>query len=310
MIETLFDIAPKVNKLPLNPDEGARGRFPKWLHRKLPKGEELFSTESILQENRLHTVCEEAKCPNRFECFSHKTATFLVLGKECTRACGFCDIAFSNRPKPPDSEEGVRVAHSVKALGLKHVVLTMVARDDLPDGGASHLKGVIERVREENEGVSIEVLTSDFAGNEAAFDLLLEARPEIFNYNIETVRRLTPRIRHKATYERTLSILSYVKRSGKTHFVKSGMMCGFGEQREEVKETIADLKEAGVDIMTIGQYLQPSRKKLIVQEFVTPERFAEYEMYGLEIGIHQMYVGPFVRSSYNAGLVYEKLAKV
>jgi len=300
----------KGNLLPENPEKGSvQGRFPSWLHRKLPRGKELFNTNAILRENDLHTVCEEAKCPNRLECYSNKTATFLALGKACTRACGFCDIDFDKNPKLPEKDEPERIAKSVKSLKLRHVVITMVARDDLADQGAAHIAEIIHAVRKENPGATLEVLTSDFSGDEKPLDIVLKAKPEIFNHNIETVRRLTSRVRHKATYDRTLSVLKYVKDSGQIPFVKSGIMVGLGETDEEVKETLHDLKEVGCQIITIGQYLQPNKRKLLVKSFVTPEQFKEYERYGLSIGIKYMYSGPFVRSSYNASLLKDHAFK-
>jgi lipoic acid synthetase len=313
--EDLFEIkktpAKPLNKLPLHTDVANQekavglGRFPSWLHRKLPSGGSLFKTDSIIEKYRLNTVCEEAKCPNRLECYSKKTATFLALGSECTRSCGFCEIDFSKTPKAPEEDEPERIALSVKELGLKHVVITMVARDDLCDGGSLHLAKTIKEIRKECPDATIEVLTSDFAGNFEAIDILLNVHPEIFNHNIETVRSLTPRVRHKATYDRTLEVLRFVKAKKAVSFVKSGIMVGLGETKDEVKETIRDLYQAGCDIITIGHYLQPSRHKLIVKEFVTPEQFKEYEAYGYEIGVKQMYAGPFVRSSYNAHEVKE-----
>lgn len=311
-----FDSSPKVkrgpNRLPDNPEVSndervvALGRFPSWLHRPLPKGSELALTNQVLQKNRLHTVCEQAKCPNHLECFSKKTATFLVLGKDCTRACGFCDIQFSKAPAPPDPEEPARVVESVKELGLRHVVITMVARDDLPDGGAAHLLQIVTQLRASIPHVTIELLTSDFAGNSDAWNVVLSARPEIFNHNIETVRELTPRVRHKATYERTLALLRHAAKAGQANFVKSGIMVGLGETPEQVHCTLDDLKAAGCGIVTIGQYLQANRNKLRLQSFVTPDQFAAYEAYGQSIGIPIMYCGPFVRSSYNANLVIQR----
>lgn len=297
MSDDKFDAKPKL------------GHFPKWLHIPMLKGENLFSTDSIIKEYKLNTVCEEAKCPNRLECFSKKTATFLLLGKECTRACGFCEIDFAKTPKPPEEDEPIRIALSVKKLGLKHVVFTMVARDDLPDGGASHVALVIQTTRKENPDVTIEVLTSDFAGNLDAVDTVLEERPEIFNYNIETVRRLTPSVRHKATYDRTLTILKHIRASTKTLFVKSGLMVGLGETRDEIHQTIDDLKSAGVDIITLGQYLKPSKRKLAVKEFIHPEVFASYEAYAYSIGVKHIYAGPFVRSSHNAAQILKILTE-
>jgi lipoyl synthase len=298
----------KLNILPENPEEGM-GRFPSWLHRKLPTGGQIFKTNAILEKYRLNTVCEEAKCPNRLECYTKKTATFLALGKECTRNCGFCDIDFSKTPKAPEADEPARIAASVRELGLKHVVITMVARDDLADKGASHIASIIREVRKDNLA-TIEVLTSDFSGDLGALDLVLDAKPEIFNHNIETVRALSPRIRHKAEYDRTLSILNHAKKSGQPVFVKSGIMVGLGESDSQVKDTIADLHAAGCDIVTIGQYLQASRTKLRVKDFVHPDQFKAYEEYGLKLGIQFMYCGPFVRSSYNANLFAPGLATV
>ncbi len=298
----------KLNVLPKNPEEEGRGRFPSWLHRKIPSGGETFKTDAILEKYRLNTVCEEAKCPNRMECYSKKTATFLTLGKECTRNCGFCDIDFSKAPKAPEADEPERIAASVKELGLKHVVITMVARDDLEDGGASQIATIIETIRLVNPGVTIEVLTSDFGGVTSSIDLVLNKRPEIFNHNIETVRAMTPRVRHKASYDRTLGVLNYVKSEGKVQFVKSGIMVGLGETDAEVRETIQDLVNAGCDIITIGHYLQASSKKLMVKSFITPEQFKSYEEFGYKVGAKHVYSGPFVRSSYNAAAIQSSMA--
>ncbi len=304
----------KLNKLPIiqnDPVEAdntvSTGRFPKWLHRRLPAGGNLFKTGAIVEKYRLNTVCEEAKCPNRMECYSKQTATFLALGKQCTRSCGFCDIDFSKTPKAPEADEPERIALSVKELGLRHVVVTMVARDDLPDFGAAHIAAIICAVRSENPDVSIEVLTSDFSGSTASLDTVLAEAPEIFNHNIETVRSLTPRVRHKATYDRTLEVLRHAKQSGRTAFVKSGIMVGLGETEEEVKETIRDLHAAGCDIITIGHYLQADRHRLSVKSFITPESFKAYEEYGKSLGVKYMYCGPFVRSSYNAHVIKDVL---
>lgn len=313
-----FDNKPKVNKLnilPVNPEKAkdesvvGSGRFPSWLHRKLPKGENLQQTELILNKHRLHTVCEEAKCPNLFECWSKKTATFLIMGKECTRACGFCDIDFSKAPKALEVDEPLRIADSVKQLQLKHVVITMVARDDLPDQGAEHIANVISAIKNQNPQCTIEILTSDFNGNLDALKIVLNKNLEIFNHNLETVESLTPRVRHKATYRRTLEILKFAKDFSKDRknpfFVKSGIMVGLGEREEEVFQTLQDLYHAGCDIVTMGQYLQPNKKKLLVKEFIHPDQFKKYESYGHSLGIKFMYCGPFIRSSYNANLVLQ-----
>lgn len=304
----------RLNILPENPEESTSGeivgpgRFPSWLHRKLPKGPELRQTGIILEESRLHTVCEEAKCPNLLECWSKKTATFLAMGKECTRSCGFCDIDFKKHPKSLETDEPKRIADSVKKLGLRHVVITMVARDDLQDGGAAHLAEIIYEVRRQVEGSTIEVLTSDFSGHLPSFNTVLKAQPEIFNHNIETVRELTPRVRHTATYDRSLTVLEHVKnhRMNERMLVKSGIMVGLGESKSQVEETLRDLAKVGCDIVTMGQYLQPNRRKLLVKEFIHPNQFKHYEDYGHSIGIKHMYCGPFVRSSYNAEMVIQQ----
>jgi len=317
--ETVAKVKPsKLNILPENPEivdsEKAvgPGRFPSWLHRPMPKGSDLQQTSHIIEGNRLHTVCEEAKCPNLLECWSKKTATFLIMGKACTRNCGFCDIDFDKAPKALEADEPKRVADSVKQLGLRHVVITMVARDDLEDGGASHLAKVIEAIRQETPDVSIEVLTSDLAGNLNSLDIVLAVQPEIFNHNIETVRVMTPRVRHTATYDRTLSVLKHAKekRVNPDMLTKSGLMVGLGETTEQVHETLRDLANIGCDIVTMGQYLQPNRRKLLVKAFVTPDEFKQYEAYGYSLGIKHMYCGPFVRSSYNANLVIGKFKNI
>ena len=282
----------------------SQGRFPEWLHRKLPEGENLSCTKESIKKNRLHTVCEEAKCPNLQECYSKKTATFLIMGKACTRACPFCDIDFSKKPVALDPEEPKNVAFAVGELGLKHVVITMVARDDLPDGGAQHLTQVIDAIRFDHPAVTIETLTSDFDGNKESLLRVMEAKPAIFNHNVETVERLTPTVRHRATYRRSLETLAFVKKQFPNQLVKSGLMLGLGETKEEVIQTLKDLKAAGCDIVTMGQYLKPSRLKLEVKDFIHPTQFEEYADIGRNLGIRYMYTGPFVRSSYNAGLVF------
>lgn len=308
----LFDVTPRVkkpSKLPEHKDSEARGRFPSWLHRPLPKKSDFAYTTSVLKSSALPTVCEEAKCPNRFECYSKKTATFLVLGKQCTRACGFCDIDTSKTPPPPEIDEPKRLVESVKSLGLKHVVITMVARDDLPDGGSAHLARILSLLKKECPRTSAEVLTSDFQGKRSSIDTVLAERPQIFNHNVETIERLTPTVRHKATYARSLEVLSHVNDSKTVQWIKSGMMLGLGEEPHEVEAAMRELKSVGCNIITLGQYLQPSRKKLRVKAFIPPEQFNAYRDYGNSIGIDHVYAGPFVRSSYNADSVYEKLIK-
>lgn len=316
--QELFDTRPRVKKrlnpLPPNPEKNHQGivklgRFPSWLHRSLPKGTSFSTTDKVMKTHGLNTVCVEASCPNQLECWSKKTATFLIMGKSCTRACGFCDIDFSKNPPPLEKDEPKRIAQSVKELGLKHVVITQVARDDLLDGGASHIVKVVEEIRKVSNEVTIELLTSDLEGKESSLDTVLAIQPDIFNHNIETTRRLTPKVRHKATYDRTLKVLSYVKNKGKASFVKSGLMLGLGESDQEVHQTLKDLKQAGCDIVTLGQYLQPNRHKLRVKSFIHPNEFSSYQKYGHSLGIAHVYAGPFVRSSYNAEKVMEEAKK-
>ena len=294
----------RLNILPENPESEKKGRFPSWLHTKLPKGENIFQTNHILEKYNLNTVCEEAKCPNRLECFSKKTATFMACGKTCTRACSFCEIDFSKNPKMPDPQEPEKIALSALELGLKHVVITMVARDDLDDQGANHIALCIQALKKIAPKLTIEVLTSDFSGKTELLDIVLNEKPHIFNHNIETVERLSPKIRHKAEYQRTLSVLKHAKQSQKATFIKSGLMVGLGETIDEVKQTLIDLHSAGCDIVTIGQYLQASQKKIIVKEFITPETFQLWEEFGLKTGFKHVYSGPFVRSSYNAENIF------
>ena len=284
-----------------------REPLPPWLHRKLPSRAEYSVTDNLINEKMLATVCEEAKCPNRFECYSKKTATFLLLGKICTRACGFCEIGYSKSPPPLDPLEGKKVAESVITLGLKHVVLTQVARDDVEDGGAASIVNTIREIRKARPSCTIEVLTADLQGNFDALDLIFAEKPEIFNYNIETVRRLTPKVRHKATYDRTLAILTRAKKRLPKSFIKSGLMLGLGEEDYEIQESLQDLKDLGIDIVTMGQYLKPSKRKLSVKEYVHPEKFDYWKRQGEDIGIPFVHAGPYVRSSYNAGEVFETL---
>jgi lipoyl synthase len=289
----------KINQLPQNP-EGEVGRFPSWLHRKIPSGGKIAETNRILSTLGLNTVCEEAKCPNRLECYSHNTATFLALGKACTRACGFCDIDFTKTPKAPDQEEPKKIAEACSKLGLKHVVITMVARDDLSDQGSVHIAKIIEEIRALSPELTTEVLVSDFMGDKEAILNVIKAKPGIYNHNLETVKRLTPKVRHKATYERSLEVLKFVKQTDSSIPTKSGMMLGLGESKEEVFEAIDDLAGMGLDILTLGQYLQASRLKLPVKAFVSPDEFKAYEDYARSKGIKEVYAGPFVRSSYHA----------
>jgi lipoic acid synthetase len=278
----------------------ARPRLPEWLRIKLPTSESFAQTRNLLGELKLHTVCESAKCPNHWECWAKGTATFMIAGDRCTRACGFCAVATA-KPLPLEADEPLRVAEATRRMKLKHVVITAVARDDIADGGAEHFRQTIEKVRELNPKTVIEVLVPDFQDSDASIEMVLAANPEIFNHNLETVRRLTPEVRHRATYDRSLSVLKKVKdRRGKTIFTKSGLMLGLGEREEEVLTAMADLRAAGCDILTLGQYLQPTLKHLAMVEFISPEKFAEYKVRAEAMGFVHVASGPLVRSSYHA----------
>jgi lipoic acid synthetase len=277
-----------------------RPRLPEWLRIKLPTADTFSRTRSLLDELKLHTVCESAKCPNHWECWSKGTATFMIAGDRCTRACHFCAISTA-KPLPLEADEPQRVAEATRRMGLKHVVITAVARDDMADGGADHFRKTIEAVRNLSPGIVIEVLTPDFLDNDAAIELVLNAKPHIFNHNLETVRRLTPSVRHRATYDRSLSVLKKVKaKRGDAIYTKSGMMLGLGEQESEVVAAMEDLRAARCDILTLGQYLQPTLKHLPVAEFVTPEKFAELGERASAMGFVHVASGPMVRSSYHA----------
>src|SRR5580658_8237634 len=278
----------------------ARPRLPEWLRIKLPTSDTFSHTRSLLDELKLHTVCESAKCPNHWECWSKGTATFMIAGDRCTRACGFCAVSTA-RPLALEADEPVRVAEATRRMKLKHVVITAVARDDLADGGAGHFRQTIEAVRGLNPGIVIEVLVPDFNENEAAIGVVLDANPHIFNHNLETVRRLTPEVRHRATYDRSLAVLKKVKEQrGSEILTKSGIMLGLGEREEEVLTAMRDLRASNCDILTLGQYLQPTLKHLPVIEFVRPEKFAEYKVQAEALGFVHVASGPMVRSSYHA----------
>ena len=281
-------------------DSIARPRLPEWLRLKLPTSDTFGRTRSVLDELKLHTVCESAKCPNHWECWSKGTATFMIAGDRCTRACGFCAVSTA-KPLALEADEPARVAEATRRMGLKHVVITAVARDDLKDGGAEHFRQTIEAVRAVNPGIAIEVLTPDFLDNDTAIDAVLAANPHIFNHNLETVRRLTPEVRHRATYDRSLSVLRKVKaKRGDAIYTKSGLMLGLGEQEDEVLTAMADLRHANCDLLTLGQYLQPTLKHLPVLEFVTPGKFADLGAHARRMGFIHVASGPLVRSSYHA----------
>ncbi len=280
--------------------EVPRPRLPDWLRLRLPTSQTFARTRNLLQDLGLHTVCESAKCPNHWECWSRGTATFMIGGDRCTRACGFCAV-HTARPLPLEADEPTRVAEATRRMGLRHVVITAVARDDLADGGAEHFRRTIEAVRALNPGIVVEVLTPDFLDCEASILQVLEARPEIFNHNLETVRRLTPTVRHRATYDRSLSVLHNAKRlGGDTLLTKSGLMLGLGEHADEVLEAMSDLRKAGCEVLTLGQYLQPTLRHLPVVEFLHPNRFAWFGEQAEGMGFRHVASGPLVRSSYHA----------
>jgi lipoic acid synthetase len=285
----------------LNPAEvSPRPRLPEWLRIRLPITESFSRTRSLLDELKLHTVCESARCPNHFECWSKGTATFMIAGDRCTRACGFCAVTTA-KPFALEADEPERVAEATHRMRLRHVVITAVARDDLKDGGAAHFRRTIEAVRALNPGIVIEVLVPDFNDSDAAIDDVLSAKPHIFNHNLETVRRLTPSVRSRATYGRSLSVLHKVKTKGRDAIhTKSGIMLGLGETEAELFAALEDLRHVGCDILTLGQYLQPTLKHLPVKEFVTPEKFQEYGERAGEMGFVHVASGPMVRSSYHA----------
>ena len=278
----------------------ARPRLPEWLRIRLPTTESFASTRALLDELKLHTVCESARCPNHWECWSKGTATFMIAGDRCTRACGFCAVTTA-KPFALEADEPARVAEATRRMRLKHVVITAVARDDLPDGGAEHFRKTIETVRALNPGTVIEVLTPDFNNRDASIDTVLAANPDIFNLNLETVRRLTPAVRSRATYERSLSVLGKVKaRRSDSVYTKSGLMLGLGETEEELFTALADLRRVGCDILTLGQYLQPTVQHLPVLEFVPPDKFDRYGEHARSLGFIHVASGPMVRSSYHA----------
>ena len=278
----------------------SRPRIPEWLRLKLPTSNTFAQTRNLLDDLRLHTVCESAKCPNHWECWSKGTATFMIAGDRCTRACGFCAVSTA-KPFALETDEPERVAEATRRMKLKHVVITAVARDDLADGGAEHFRRTIAAVRAANPGIVIEVLVPDFLDRDASLDAVLAAQPEIFNHNLETVRRLTPTVRSRATYDRSLSVLAKVKQKrGDRIYTKSGLMLGLGEEAEEVLTAMRDLRAAQCDILTLGHYLQPTLKHLPVVEFIPPAKFDEYRERAEALGFVHVASGPMVRSSYHA----------
>jgi lipoic acid synthetase len=273
---------------------------PEWLRVKAPQWQRVGSVKEVLRDLGLNTVCEEASCPNIGECFHAGTATFLIMGPACTRACPYCDIDFEKKPQPLDSTEPQRLAAAVQRLDLNHVVITSVNRDDLADGGASQFVGCIEEIRRISPKTTIEVLIPDLCGNWQALALILAAKPEVLNHNTETVPRLYRRVRPQGDYQRSLELLQRARAIVPATYTKSGIMVGLGETDEEVRQVMRDLQSVDCDILTIGQYLQPSPKHLGVQEFITPEQFQAWREYGESLGFLQIVASPLTRSSYHA----------
>ncbi|MFQ5868748.1 MAG: lipoyl synthase, partial [Candidatus Zixiibacteriota bacterium] len=273
-----------------------RRQKPNWLKTKLPSGGKLESVRGLLADNCLHTVCQSAACPNLGDCFSQGTATFLVMGNVCTRNCRFCNIE-NGRPQPLDSNEPETVAEAVKTLGLKHTVITSVTRDDLPDGGATHFAETVRAIGELCPETTVEVLIPDFLGKTDSLHAVLESKPDVLNHNVETVARLYPTVRPEADYHRSLHLLRNVKGCSPETVAKSGFMVGLGESEEEVLEVLKDLREVGCEIVTIGQYLQPSKEHLSVREYIHPDRFEDYKREALQMGFSYVASAPLVRSS-------------
>ena len=281
----------------LSNQELTRSKKPKWLRVKLPIGENYKKVRSLVDEHKLHTICESGSCPNMGECWGEGTATFMILGNICTRSCGFCAVQ-TGRPDSVDEFEPGRVANSVKLMGVKHAVITSVDRDDLKDGGADIWSQTVRAIRHQSPGTTLETLIPDFAGKWENLQVIIDVAPEIVSHNLETVRRLTKQVRIQAKYDRSLEVLFRLKKGNMR--TKSGVMLGLGESEEEIIETMTDLRSVGVDILTLGQYLQPTPKHLPVQEFITPERFDKYGQLGREMGFRYVESGPLVRSSYHA----------
>ena len=273
---------------------------PKWLRVKAPQWERVGAVKEVLRDLGLNTVCEEASCPNIGECFQAGTATFLIMGPACTRACPYCDIDFEKKTQPLDPKEPTRLAEAVRRMKLNHVVITSVNRDDLPDGGASQFVKCIEAVRSVSPQTTVEVLIPDLCGNWNALEIILQAAPEVLNHNTETIERLYRRVRPQGNYQRSLELLKRSRQIAPHVYTKSGIMAGLGETDDEIRQVMQDLRSVDCDILTIGQYLQPSQKHLQVNNFITPEQFATWQVFGEQIGFLQVVSSPLTRSSYHA----------
>ncbi len=274
-----------------------RIKKPKWLRVKLPTGENYRTVRGLVDQHKLHTICESGSCPNMGECWGEGTATFMILGNICTRSCGFCAVQ-TGKPEEVDEFEPGRVANSVKIMGVKHAVVTSVDRDDLKDGGSEIWAQTVRAIRQQSPGTTLETLIPDFAGKWENLEVIIQVAPEIVSHNLETVRRLTKQVRIQAKYDRSLEVLFRLKKGGMR--TKSGVMLGLGETEDEVIETMQDLRSVGVDILTLGQYLQPTPKHLPIFEFIEPVQFEKYRILGLEMGFRFVESGPLVRSSYHA----------
>jgi lipoic acid synthetase len=288
------------------PEQKVRVPKPHWLRRRLVTGPAYERVRDLLKKSRLHTVCQEAKCPNIWECFSRQTSTFLIMGPCCTRNCRFCAVAHG-KPGPPDHEEPARVAEAAQSMGLSYVVITSVTRDDLPDGGASLFAETIKEILKRMPEALVEVLIPDFQGNKDALQTVMEAHPDVLNHNLETVPRLYPSVRPEAVYHRSLELLKRAKNFDPTIPTKSGLMLGLGEFPEEVEKTLEDLLYVGCSILTLGQYLRPTQEHLQVERFIHPEEFDSWRESALKIGFSGVASGPFVRSSYNARELYKTI---
>jgi len=287
-----------------NLQQNVRIKKPSWLKRRLPAGPDYERVKALINKGGLHTVCQEAKCPNIWECFSKHTATFMIMGSRCTRSCRFCAIDHGPTSQP-DPEEPAKVAEAARKMGLSYVVITSVTRDDLPDGGAAFFAQTIQEVRKQIPDAIVEVLIPDFQGNYAALETVLNARPDVLNHNIETVPRLYSTVRPEANYNRSLEVLKQTSKYDQSIPTKSGLMLGLGELPAEISRTLEDLVEAGCQILTLGQYLQPTKQHLEVERFVPPEEFDNWRKTALEIGFSQVAGGPFVRSSYHAKELFQ-----
>lgn len=307
---TLLDHKDKGER-PRHPEKQGREdtpllRKPPWIRVKAPTSQGYLETRALVRSAKLVTVCEEAGCPNIGECWEKKHATFMIMGDTCTRACAFCNVA-TGKPNPLDSTEPARVAEAVAKMGLKHVVITSVDRDDLADGGAAHFAAVVYAIRAAAPGTTIEILTPDFLRKDGAAEIVIDSAPDVFNHNLETVPRLYLSIRPGARYYNSLRLLERVKDRDRRRFTKSGLMVGLGESKEEVMQVMDDMRSAGVDFLTIGQYLQPTRKHAAVDRFVTPDEFAAYEQIARSKGFLMVSASPLTRSSHHAGEDFARL---